>query len=81
MILPAKHLSPDRSLAGIGSDILAQLDEDRSVSELWERVRAGRSLAASPLSYDWFVLALTMLYAISAVEYSGHIVSIRRRPN
>jgi len=77
MILPAKHLPQDRSLAGIGADILAQLDEDRTVSELWERVRSARAVTASPLSFDWFVLALTMLYAISAVDFSGNIISMR----
>lgn len=77
MILPAKHLPQDRSLAGIGADILAQLDEDRTVSELWERVRGARTVTASPLSFDWFILALSMLYAISAIDLSSNIVSMR----
>jgi len=78
MILPAKHLPQDRSLAGIGGDILAQLDEDRSISELWERVHAVRALTASPLSYDWFVLSLSMLFAIKAVDLQGRIITKRR---
>jgi hypothetical protein len=78
MILPAKHLPQERSLAGIGADVLAQLDEGRTVSELWERVRAGRASTAPPLSYDWFILALTMLYALSAVDFDDNIVSMRR---
>jgi hypothetical protein len=77
MILPAKHLPQDRSLAGIGVDILTQLDEGRTVSELWERVRSARTPSASPLSFDWFILALTMLYAISAIEYASNIISMR----
>jgi hypothetical protein len=78
MILPTKHLPQDRSLAGIGADILVQLDEDRTVSELWERVRIARSATSSPLSYDWFVLSLTMLFALSAVSYEHSVVSARR---
>lgn len=77
MILPAKHLPSDRSLAGIGADILAQLDEDRTVSELWERVRLARAVSASPLSFDWFTLALSMLFAIGAVDLAGNIISMR----
>jgi hypothetical protein len=79
MILPAKHLPQDRSLAGIGGDILAQLDEERSVSELWERVRTSRAFTASPLSYDWFMIALSMLFAIQAVDFERNVV-IARRP-
>lgn len=75
MILPAKHLVPDRSLVGIGADILAQLDEPRTVSELWERVRLARPVLASPLSFDWFVLALSMLFSISVVQFSNGIIA------
>lgn len=80
MILPAKHLPQDRSLAGIGADILAELDDDRTVSELWERVRAARASTASPLSFDWFILALAMLYAISAIDAGHNLITKRRGP-
>ncbi len=70
MILPGKHLSPRRAIAGVGAEILAQLDRPRDVSDLWERVRAARAAlqASSPISFDWFVLSLTFLYAIQAIE-------------
>ena len=76
MILPTKHLPPDRALLGIGAEILGHLMEPRSVSELWEAVREarGRNSSATPLSFDWFVLALNLLYAISAVDHSNGIV-------
>lgn len=77
MILPAKHLPPDRALAGVGADILAHLDDDRTVSELWERVRASRSASATPLSFDWFILSLSMLYTISAIDLTGNLISMR----
>ena len=76
MILPGKHLRQDRALIGVGAEILVQLDDERTVSELWERVRIGRERTASPLSFDWFVLALTFLYAIQAVDmYEGVVFS------
>jgi hypothetical protein len=76
MILPTKHLPPDRALLGIGAEILGQLMEPRSVSELWEAVREARGTnpCAAPLSFDWFVLALSLLYAMSAVDHSDGIL-------
>jgi hypothetical protein len=70
MILPGKHLSPHRALIGVGAEIPAQLDRPRDVSDLWERFRVARAdrQATMPVSFDWFILALTFLYAIYAVE-------------
>ena len=77
MILPGKHLRHDRALLGVGGEILAQLDEPRTVSELWERMRLSRGAKATPISFDWFVLSLSFLYAIAAVDYHEGIVNIR----
>lgn len=76
MILPTKYISGDRALLAVGGDILAQLQEPRSVSELWARVRDARKVlgSATDLSFDWFVLALNLLYAISAIDFSAGIV-------
>jgi hypothetical protein len=79
MILPGKHLRQDRALLSVGAEILVHLDEPRTVSELWERVRqrrfSGSTLA--PLSFDWFILSLNLLYAICVLDFSDGIVSTR----
>jgi hypothetical protein len=77
VILPAKHLSRDRALVDIGAEVLAQLDETRTVSELWYRVRLGRStrLSSDPLFFDWFILSLSFLYAISAISIVDGLIS------
>jgi hypothetical protein len=77
MILPGKHLREDRALLAVGAEILGHLDEPRTVSELWERVRLARfaSAALAPLPFDWFVLALNLLYAISALEFSAGLIA------
>ena len=83
MILPSKHIPESRSLAAIGGEILAQLEEPRAVSEIWERVLSARRAAgrAAALPYDWFILALTFLHAIFAVELSqGLIKRVEGRP-
>ncbi len=77
MILPGKHLQQDRALLGVGAEILGHLEEERTVSELWERVRSARGPLATPLSFDWFVLALTFLYATTAIDFADGVISAR----
>lgn len=67
MILPSKHLSERRALLTVGSEILGMLDRPRTVSSLWEAVRWGKGNARCRLSYDWFVLALDLLFLMDAV--------------
>lgn len=76
MILPTKYLPHERALLSVGGDILTQLEEPRTVSELWDRVRGIRNAKynAAPISFDWFILALNLLYAIAAVEYKNGLV-------
>lgn len=78
MILPGKHLRHDRAILTVGAEILARLDQPRSVSELWERVRVVRGSNTASLTFDWFVLSLSFLYAISAIENLSGL--IRARP-
>jgi hypothetical protein len=75
VILPGKHLRHDRALLGIGAEILKQLDRPQTVSELWERTRMNRGKLASPLSFDWFVLTITFLYAASIVDFDGVFIA------
>ncbi|HBJ36156.1 MAG TPA: hypothetical protein DDZ51_15680 [Planctomycetaceae bacterium] len=77
MILPTKHLPTERSLIAIGADIVGLLDEPKSVSRLWldfQQLNEQRNLR---LTFDWFTLAISMLYAIDAVEQTDH--RLRRR--
>ncbi len=82
MILPAKHLPQGRSLLALGVHILEQLDEPRSISELWERIRRDADSAAasrSILSFDWFVLSLSFLYSVSAIDLVRGSLVVRRK--
>jgi len=79
MILPSKHLPPSRALINVGGEILSQLDEPIAISELWERVQTIKTGEAQ-LSFDWFVLALTFLHTIFAIEMRDGLVAISRRP-
>jgi len=76
MILPTKYLAHDRALISVGGEILKHLEEPRTVSALWDCVRDAqvhKSMTA-PVSFDWFVLALNLLYAISAVDYRNGVI-------
>lgn len=81
MILPGKHLKPDRALLSIGGDILAVMGAEATVSSLWDDVRALRAEreSASPLPFDWFLLALSLLFAIRAIDLDGEILTRAQR--
>src|SRR3546814_4724307 len=57
MILPTKHIRPDRALLAVGADVLGCLREPMTVSRLWDEIRAARAdrTVSAPISYDWFV--------------------------
>jgi len=75
MLLPTKHLSPARSLLGVGASILSILTQDSSPGELWnhyrETARIGR---VGDISYNWFLLALSFLYATSQIDITGGLL-------
>ena len=75
MILPTKHISTNRSLLGLGAIVLKALHAPQTVSRLWERVR-GQSDA---LNFERFVLALDLLFALGAVEFSDGLVQRAKR--
>ena len=71
MMLPTKRIPEDRALLYIGAQVLRLLDEAKTVSRVWEelqKVRDPRS-GYSPITYDWFVLALDALYLMRAVRF------------
>jgi hypothetical protein len=76
MILPTKHLAADRALLTLGARLLAALDEPRTVSSLWDRLRLHREVRSGrfPLSYDWFVLSLDLLFMLGAISYRDGLV-------
>jgi ABC-3C biological conflict system middle component len=79
MILPTKRLNQDKALLTVGADILQLLDEPKTVSRLWtesKNTRIGQP-GKLTITYDWFVLALALLYSIGIVE--AHEGRIRRR--
>ena len=65
MILPGKHISLDYSLLGIGSLLLSRLEQPQTISSLWESARIEPGVA----TFERFGLALSLLYALGAVDW------------
>lgn len=68
MILPTKGVSPDRAMLTVGAEILELLDSPKTVASLWyDLTKVRETRAETRIRYDWFVLALDVLYALDAV--------------
>ena len=70
MILPTKGISPDKALLSVGAFILKDLDEAKTVSRLWAELRRVEE-GPPDLTFDWFVLALDLLYMMGTLDYVG----------
>ena len=70
MILPTKRLPQDRALLAIGADVLLILARPQTVSKLWDEVKQNRQdrRFSTRLPFDWFLLSLTLLFAVGAIE-------------
>ena len=69
MILPTKRIIANRTLLGIGGELLNLLDDAKTTSRLWGEFKSTRKEKDFYMSYDWFVLALDFLYLIGAVRF------------
>lgn len=82
MILPTKGMPADAALLSVGALILRDLGEPKTVSRLWADLRQ-RQDTAPALTFDWFVLALDLLFMIGTVKYAAgrvcRIESIREQ--
>lgn len=74
MILPSKKLKTENSLIYLGGKLLDLLGEPKTVSSLWQELKesnAQSSLKNSlDFTYDWFVLALDLLFLAGTLELS-----------
>lgn len=70
MILPTKRVSAERALITVGADVLRLLDEPKTISRLWDEFKKIRMKQAESavITFDWFVLALDLLYLCGAIE-------------
>ena len=79
MILPTKHMATSRALIGVGGEILRALSTPKTMSALWDEIRAGArpDKQAAAIDYKWFVLALDLLFMLGAVELAQGVLQRR----
>ncbi len=71
LLLPSKHLPQERALLTVGACVLKQLNRPKTVSAVWQELRRNSGTErehAAGLAFDWFVLALDLLFCIGAIE-------------
>ena len=71
MILPDKYIPLERSLLGIGGEVLRKLDNPQTVTALWELMRDETEVG----SYEHYVLALDLLYTIGAIGLDKGLIA------
>lgn len=81
MILPSKHLPQDRALLTVGGHVLTFLVRPKTVSALWEELNRQDqgmvTIRPRRITYDWFVLALDLLYSLGTIELENGLVARR----
>ena len=75
MILPTKHIAQSEALLGVGATILAHMTGPRTVSSLWDDLRAEPNVG----TFERFVLASNLLFLIGAIEIEDGLL-IRSAP-
>ena len=67
MILPTKHLSPERSIISVSSEVLELIGRRSTVSSIWNSLQEKHkaSLRFGDVPFDWFILALDFFFLIA----------------
>ena len=66
-----------RTLLGVGAEVIALLDQPKTVSRIWSDLKKKRGEDDLKLSFDWFVLSLNLLFSIDAVELNRGRVQLK----
>ena len=74
MLVPTKGIHPERALLTVGAVILSLLESPARVSGLWARFtqRLNANGDSSVVTFDWFTLALSMLFAVGVISWNEH---------
>lgn len=75
MILPTKHIPTGHSLLGVGAIVLEALERPRTISTLWDHLRARPEVG----TFARLVLTVDLLFALGAIELEDGLLR-RVRP-
>ena len=65
MILPTKHIKLSNSLLNVGAEILKHLDDDQTVTSLWNKART----VSYVKTFERFTLGLDLLFTIGIINF------------
>ena len=75
MLMPTKHIKTENALVGVGAEVLALLDREKTVSTLFRDLQSWRNEnELTTVHFDWFLLALDFLFSVDAVRFESGIV-------
>lgn len=76
MILPTKRIPEEKCLLRLGGEILTFLEEPKTVSRLWNQLKQRRKKKGQDdtVTFDWFNLALSMLFAVNLIKLSDGLI-------
>lgn len=75
MLMPTKHIPTENALVGIGAEVLALLEQDKTVSSLFHELQTyRRENDVATIHFDWFLLAVDFLYAVGAVRFESGVI-------
>ena len=73
--MPTKHIKAENALIGVGGEVLALLDQDKTVSRLFHDLQERRrSNELATIHFDWFLLAVDFLFSIGAVHFDAGLL-------
>ena len=75
MLMPTKHIKTENALIGVGGEVLALLDHDKTVSRLFhdlQEKRRNNDLAT--IHFDWFLLAVDFLFSTGAIQFEAGVM-------
>lgn len=75
MLMPTKHIKTENALIGVGAEVLALLDRDKTVSRLFSDLQEDRrDNELSTIQFDWFLLAMDFLFSIGAIRFESGLI-------
>ncbi|MFM7021350.1 MAG: ABC-three component system middle component 6 [Flavobacteriales bacterium] len=80
MILPTKHIMPERALITIASEIGEVIGPRSTISSIWNDFQYQRKKQKlDEIPFDWFVLSVDLLFLMGIIEeQEGYIKKILR---
>ena len=75
MLMPTKHIKTENALIGVGAEVLALLDRDKTVSRLFSDLQEDRrENELSTIHFDWFLLTMDFLFSIGAIRFESGVI-------